>query len=236
MLTAPSPAGDDPLLVLDHVGEGRVALLLSDQIWLWSRGHDGGGPQAELLRRVAHWLMKEPELEEDALTADVHNGRLAIERRSIEANGGPVPVTVTDPDGNAQKITLIQRGPGRATIDLPATLPGVWQVTDGVRSAYAASGASNPLEIADLRATATRLLPLVQSSQGGIHWLDPHGAPSLRRSEPGREASGADWIGLRRNHDHLVTGIAARPLLPPWIALPLILGLAVVAWRREGQS
>jgi hypothetical protein len=236
VLTAPSAGGDDPLLVLDHVGEGRVALLLSDQIWLWSRGHEGGGPQAELLRRVAHWLMKEPELEENALTTEVRNARLSIERRTTEANGGPGTVTVTDPDGHKQAVPLTATAPGRSVANLPAGLPGVWQVTDGSRTANAASGAANPLEIADLRATATRLMPLVQGSLGGVHWLDPSGAPTLRRVEPEREASGSDWMGLRRNHDHLVTGIAARPLLPPWIALPLILGLAVVAWRREGES
>jgi hypothetical protein len=236
VLTAPSANGDDPLLVLDHVGEGRVALLLSDQIWLWSRGHEGGGPQAELLRRVAHWLMKEPELEENALTAEIRNGHLSIERRTTDETSVPTTVTVTDPDGGKRQQVLTADGPGRGVANLSADVPGVWQVTDGTRTAYAASGAANPLEIADLRATATRLLPLVHASMGGVHWLDPAGAPTLRRTEAGREASGADWIGLRRNHDHLVTGIAARPLLPPWIALPLMLGLAVVAWRREGAS
>ena len=94
-------------------------------------------------------------------------------------------------------------------------------------------GAANPPEIADLRATATLLAPLARASGGSVHWLDPAGAPELRRTEPGREAAGASWIGLQRRHDHLVTGITATPLLPPWLALPLILGLAILAWRRE---
>ncbi len=101
---------DQPLLALDRVGEGRVALLLSDQIWLWSRGHDGGGPQGELLRRVAHWLMKEPALEENALTAHVKEGRLTVLRRSTDP-APPGPVTVTDPDG---KISTVQLAAGRA--------------------------------------------------------------------------------------------------------------------------
>jgi hypothetical protein len=222
-----------PLLLLSHVGQGRVALLLSDQIWLWSRGHDGGGPQAELLRRTAHWLMKEPELEEEALTARVEAGRLAIERRST-SDAPPGDVTVTDPDGHPSKIQLAQTQPGHATASLPATLPGVWQVADGTRSAYAAAGAANPPEIADLRATATIVQPLVRASGGSVHWLDPNGAPDLRRVEPDHETSGAGWVGLQRRHDHLVTGIDATPLLPPWLALPLILGLAILAWRREG--
>ena len=144
-------AGGAPLLLLDRVGEGRVALLLSDQIWLWSRGHEGGGPQAELLRRVAHWLMQEPELEEEALTARIEDGRLQVQRRSVET-APPPEVTVTAPDGSTRRAPL-QPGPGgRATAELPADQPGVWQVSDGRRTAFAAAAAANPLEVADLRA------------------------------------------------------------------------------------
>ena len=46
-----------PLLVLAREGEGRVALLLSDHIWLWARGYEGGGPHLDLLRNLSHWLM-----------------------------------------------------------------------------------------------------------------------------------------------------------------------------------
>lgn len=228
-----SGPADQPLLVVNHVGEGRVALLLSDQIWLWSRGHDGGGPQAELLRRVAHWLMKEPELDETALTAHVAGGQLAIERRTTE-DAPPGSVAITAPDGAQSRVSLEATRPGRGTASLPATTPGVWQVSDGAQTAYAAAGAANPMELADLRATATLLAPLVRASGGSLHWIDPDGAPILRRVDAGREAGGAHWIGLPRRADHIVTGIAALPLLPPWLALPLILGLAILAWRREG--
>jgi hypothetical protein len=231
-----SPEGD-PLLVVDRVGQGRTALLLSDQIWLWSRGHEGGGPQAELLRRIAHWLMQEPELEENALIAKVENGRLEIERRSTDA-GPPGQVTVIDPDGATQKLSLVAIGPGQATASLAASAPGVWQVSDGTRTAYAAAGAANPPEIADLRATASKLGKLARGTGGGTHWLDngtPGGSvPTLARTEPDREASGSNWIGFQRRHDHLVTGIAALPLLPAWLALPLIFALSIAAWRREG--
>ena len=67
--TVMSGLQDKPLLVLSRKGEGRVATLLSDHGWLWARGFEGGGPQTEMLRRMAHWLMKEPDLEEEALTA-----------------------------------------------------------------------------------------------------------------------------------------------------------------------
>ncbi len=222
-----------PLLVLDRVGQGRTALLLSDQIWLWSRDHEGGGPQAELLRRAAHWLMKEPALEEEALTASVDGGALTAERRTT-ADASPPAVTVTSPSGQTASLPLRAAGPGRATGSLPAPDPGVWQVTDGTRTAFAAAGTANPLEVADLRATADYLGPIAAAAAGGVHWLDPAGAPELRPVEPGRAAAGNGWIGMRRNHDHTVTGVDAIPLLPAWAALPLLLGLALAAWRREG--
>ena len=231
LMRAPDGA---PLLALNHAGEGRTALLLSDQIWLWARGHEGGGPQAELLRRVAHWLMQEPELEENALTAKVVDGRLRIERRSTDA-GAPGDVVVTDPDGKKGTLALHADSPGRATAALAAATPGVWQVTQGDRSAYAAAGAANPPELADLRATASVVGPLARASGGGVHWLAGTDTPELRRSENGRSASGSAWIGLERRHDHVVTGVAALDLLPGWVSLPVMLGLLLLAWRREGR-
>ncbi|HYZ62356.1 MAG TPA: hypothetical protein VE650_07860 [Acetobacteraceae bacterium] len=231
LMRAPDGA---PLLALNHAGEGRTALLLSDQIWLWSRGHEGGGPQAELLRRIAHWLMQEPELEENALTAKVADGRLRIERRSTNP-APPGDVVVTDPDGKKRTIPLHEDSPGRATAAVTATTPGVWQVTQGDRSAYAAAGAANPPELADLRATASIVGPLARASGGGVHWLGNGDTPELRRSEAGRNASGASWISLERRRDHVVTGVAALDLLPGWVSLPVMLGLLLLAWRREGR-
>ena len=227
-------AGGAPLLVLDRIDDGRVALLLSDQIWLWSRGHDGGGPQAELLRRIAHWLMKQPELEEEALEASISAGALSVTRRGVAETPSGV-VEVSDPEGRMAALKLTPIGPGRSAGTVAAAAPGVWRIADGSLVAFAAAKLPNPPEIADLRATATLLAPLVRASVGSVHWLDPDGAPALRRIEPGRETSGSAWIGMQRRHDYIVSGIATLPLLPAWLALPLILGLALLAWRQEGR-
>ena len=240
-----TPSGA-PLLILNRVGKGRVAMLLSDQLWLWARGYDGGGPQAELMRRVAHWLMKEPALEENAITAHIAEGKLLVERRTLAADAGGT-VEVTAPNGQKTMLRLTAGAPGRATAAMPAALPGVWEVSEGgaagqgnapgaIPPAFAAAGVADPLELADLRATATRLLPLVRASGGSVHWLGAGGVPALRRVEPGEAAGGRDWIGLRRNHAHLITGITAVPLLPAWAALVLLLGLMVMAWQREGAE
>ena len=226
--------GGAPLVQLDRVGQGRVALLLSDHIWLWARGHEGGGPHQELLRRTAHWLMREPGLEEEDLTARIEGGRMRVARRSLDA-GAPPEVVVTAPDGTTRRLPLSAAGGGRAGAELPALAPGMWQVSDGRRQAYAAAVPANAPELADLRASPERLAGLATS----VRWLgDGQAVPELRRVTAGRDMAGAgaaSWIGLARRADHTVTGISALPLLPPWLALPLLLGLALLAWRREAR-
>ena len=224
-----------PLLVLDHKDDGRVAMLMSDQSWLWSRGEDGGGPQAELLRRVAHWLMKEPELEEERLTATVADGKLQIERRTL-APEAAASARVTAPDGSTASVALHADGPGRQAAVVAAAAPGIWRVDAGGKSAFAAASLADPLEWADLRATATRLAPVIRASGGSAHFLgDGAAVPALRMVDPGDATSGDGWIGLRRNHAHVVTGVTEWPLLPPWAALPVLLLLAALAWWREGS-
>ncbi len=237
-----------PLLVLDRVDKGRVALLLSDQIWLWSRGHQGGGPQAELLRRVTHWLLRQPALEEESLGAAVatNSGHAAVTWTRTSTEAAPAPaLSVTAPDGTTSELALRATGPGQATATQPAPQPGVWRASDGTRTAFAAVGLGDALEFADLRASAGPLDALARASGGSVHWLGGAGAissavpgaaaaiPALRRVAAGQASAGRDWIGLPRRDAHVVTGVAAVPLLPGWLALLLILGLAVAAWWRE---
>jgi hypothetical protein len=232
-VTVMSGADDAPLLILDRVGEGRVAQLMSDQIWLWSRGFEGGGPQAELLRRIAHWLMKEPELEEEDLRAVVIDGRLEIARRSL--GDQPKQVDVTTPSGEAKQVALTADDSGRATGAIPAEEDGLYRVTDGTRTAFAASGDLNPVEMADLRSTETVLEPLAQASGGGIFRLAEGGLPQIRRVRADRDTAGSSWLGLKANEDHIVTGVDQLPLLPAILLLLLGLGMTVTAWWREGR-
>jgi hypothetical protein len=232
-VTVMSGADDAPLLILDRVGEGRVAQLMSDQIWLWSRGFEGGGPQAELLRRIAHWLMKEPELEEEDLRAVVIDGRLEIARRSL--GDQPKQMDVTTPSGEEKQVALTADDSGRATGAIPAEEDGLYRVTDGTRTAFAASGDLNPVEMADLRSTETVLEPLAQASGGGIFRLAEGGLPQIRRVRADRDTAGSSWLGLKANEDHIVTGVDQLPLLPAILLLLLGLGMTVTAWWREGR-
>ncbi len=231
-----SGAEGRPLLILDRVGQGRVAQLASDHFWLWSRGFEGGGPQAELLRRLAHWLMKEPELEENDLRTAVDGSRITITRRSLEPDTRPV--TVTSPADNAQQVDMRDGGTGQAVGTLVASEPGIWRVTDGEKSAVAVVGAVNPPELADVRSTPEKLAPALKATGGGSFWLAGDGSqvPTIRRVRPDRDAAGSGWLGLRGNGDHVVTGVTQIPLLPALPVLLLSVGLLVLAWRREGRG
>ncbi|MSP67252.1 MAG: hypothetical protein EXQ96_03955 [Alphaproteobacteria bacterium] len=228
-----SGIAERPILMLDRIGKGRVAQLLSDHIWLWARGFEGGGPQLELLRRVAHWLMKEPDLEEEDLRALAAGNALTITRRSLGREAASV--TVTAPSGTEQRLPLVEGQGGRWTATIPAEEIGLYRVADGTRTALAAVGALNPLEFADLRATEDNLATLVAATAGGIRWLADQGVPEIRRTRPGRSAEGRGWIGLRANHSYLVTGIRQVPLLPVLLVLSGLLALVVLAWRREAR-
>ncbi|HEX6102862.1 MAG TPA: hypothetical protein VF031_07430 [Alphaproteobacteria bacterium] len=222
-----------PLLVLDRYGEGRVAQIMSDHVWLWSRGFEGGGPQAELLRRLAHWLMKEPDLEEEDLRAAVHAGKLEITRRSLDQE--PPEVRVTTPSGATRALRLEASGGGRWSATMPAEEVGLYRVDDDPLTAFAASGALNPIELADVRSTPEILAPIAAETGGTVRRLQNDGVPELRKVRPGREASGNGWIGIAANRDYLVTGIDQVPLMPGFVALALLLGTALIAWYREGR-
>jgi len=230
--TVMSGPNNTPLLVLDRVGKGRVAELLSDQEWLWARGYDGGGPVAEILRRLAHWLMKEPELEEERLTATIDNGLIAIERRTMA--DAAKPVIVTDPSGRNTAVALARVMPGIFRANAKANELGLYRLTDGTLSAVAAAGPLNPKEVADMRATGEILKPVADATGGGIHWL-VDGLPALRRVDTGDNASGDGWIGLRKNGAYRVTAVEQEKLIPPWAAIVLVLGTLLLAWRWEGR-
>lgn len=221
-----------PLLILDRLGFGRVAQLNSDQIWLWARGFEGGGPQAELLRRLAHWLMQEPDLEEEAIRASVQDDSLVIERRSVDPDDWPIEMTT--PDGDTVSVELHETKPGLYTATVPVKAAGLYRVSDGVNVAVAAVGALNPLEFADVRASDVVPAPLADGTGGAIRWL-VDALPEIRRVQPGRSMSGRGWIGLIANGDYIVTGVRQIPAFPALAALLLALGMAVVAWRREGR-
>ncbi len=227
-------AQNQPLLLLNRVGEGRVAQLASDQIWLWSRGFEGGGPQAELLRRLAHWLMKEPELDENALDVKVQGEQIVVRKRNI--GGGPVPLAATLPDGTRRNITLEPEDVQWLETTVAASQLGVYSFDDGQQKRYAIVGDLNPPELREVVATPEKLAPMVKASRGGSFWLESTPHPDIRFISGGGSFAGSGWAGLRMNNDYNVTGVSDKPFFPPWAALLLLVFICTAVWWREGRS
>jgi hypothetical protein len=220
------------LLVLDRVGEGRVALLASDHAWLWNRGYDGGGPQLELLRRLGHWMMKETDLEEEALTANAIGQTMRITRRTLAED---IPeVTITAPDGTITTLGLDRVEAGKFEGMFEGSEIGLYRLSNGDQDPVIGLGPAAPREFVNTIATDDILAPMIKATGGGTHGIED-GLPSLRNVREGRPATGRGWIGLTPRHAFEVREVRLTPLLPSWLVL-LIAGLFIIgAWLREGQ-
>jgi len=223
---------DRPVLILDRVGEGRLALLASDHAWLWDRGFEGGGPQLELLRRLAHWMMGEPELEEEALTATARGQRIEVVRRTLADEVGQV--TITGPDGETVTLDLVETTPGRFSATWDAAEVGLYRLSDGELDAVVALGPSAPREFEETVATADRLGPLAADTRGGVLFIHD-GLPDLREVREGRIAAGRGWIGITPREAWATVDLRVAALLPAWAWLLIAAGFALAAWLREGR-
>ena len=226
---------NQPLMILNRVGKGRVAQIASDQIWLWSRGYEGGGPQRELLRRTAHWLMKEPELDENGLDATLTRDEIVIRRRSLDSNEMSVDISL--PNGETQTISLSRDGDvGWLTGRLPADQTGIFTISDGTQDHYIIAGALNTPEMTGVITTDELVKDFTKNTGGSVRWLSDNGTPDIRSLPRGRKYSGMGWIGLQKNNDYNVVGVKDRPFLPAWLSLLLLMAFSVWMWWREGKT
>ncbi|MDT2022964.1 hypothetical protein [Methylocella sp. CPCC 101449] len=232
-----------PLLLLSREEKGRVGLLLSDQIWLWARNYQNGGPHLELLRRLAHWLMKEPELEEEALRATARGREISIERQSLK--DAIDPVTVTSPSGNSQIVSLKEADPGISRAQVRVSEPGLYRLTDGELTALVNVGAENPVEFREVVSTLDKLRPLVEATGGTVRRISAGSgdAISLPRFTAMRDSplyGGSDYVAIRRTGASVVTGIGVAPLAIGFLGLLALLGSVLVGWlwesRRRGEA
>lgn len=224
--------GGRPLLMLDRVEQGRMALIASDQTWLWDRGFEGGGPQLELLRRLAHWMMGEPELEEETLTASAEGQRLTITRRTLGESVGEVIVTA--PDGTETALTFTEDSPGAYRVEWDAPEIGLYTLSEGALDSVVAVGPQAPREYETTIASGARLDALITPTRGGVASI-AEGLPELRQVREGRAAAGRGWLGITPRDAYVTTDLTTAALLPGWAWLLLAGGLALAAWLREGR-
>jgi hypothetical protein len=228
---------DKPLLLLSREGEGRVALLLSDHIWLWARGYEGGGPHLDLLRRLSHWLMKQPDLEEEALRLGVRGKDIEIRRQTMADE--VAQVTVTTPTGQTRTLTLDRTEPGVWKAVTQANELGLWRATDGKLRALVNVGPANPREYAEVTSVTNVLAPLSSATGGDARRIaDASGNLAIPRVLGVRSTDtykGDDWLGLKMRDASVVRGIGVLPLFAGMLGLLLLIGSLAATWLREGR-
>jgi hypothetical protein len=226
---------NQPLLVLSRHGDGRVALLLSDHIWLWARGYEGGGPHLDLLRRLSHWLMKEPELEEERLVMSARGGEILVERRTMSET--VEPVTVTQPSGGTQILNLARAEPGIFRGSIKAEELGLWRATDGKFTALVNLGPLNPREYLEVTSTREIMLPLANGTGGGVLRLADlsGGAPRIAQIRSAERFAGPDWLGIKMRDASVVRGLGLFPLFAGLSGLLILMAGIAAAWAREGR-
>jgi hypothetical protein len=235
-LTVMSGAHDKPLLVLSRVDKGRVGLLLSDQMWLWARGYDGGGPYVDLLRRLAHWLMKEPDLEEEALRASAKGREVTIERQSV--SGAARDINLVAPDGTKTKLDLTTYAPGLSRAHVTVNRFGLYRAEDGEHVALVNVGQENPLEMRDVVSTPEKLRPIAEATGGTTRRLSA-GAdsaiamPRVVGLNPSPSYGGADYIGIKRTGSTELIGARSTSLASGFFGLALLLGVVTLGWVQE---
>jgi hypothetical protein len=237
-ISPPVMTGADgkPLLLLSRFGEGRVALLLSDHIWLWARGYEGGGPHLDLLRRMSHWLMKQPDLDEEALRLQIEGKDLVVLRQTMADS--VTPVTVTSPSGTTRELTLSASEPGTWRTTIPASELGLWQATDGTLKALINVGPTNPKEFSEVTSTTEMLKPLTQATGGDARRVVDGSGIDLPRIVPVRASGvfrGDGWLGVKMRDASVVKGVGVLPLFAGLIGLLLLLGAFAATWLREGR-
>lgn len=230
--TLMSGADDRALLTLDRVGTGRVALLASDHAWLWYRGYEAGGPQQELLKRLAHWLMKEPELEEESISISIEGEKILVKQYSLSEV--LEPANMRTPDGTVSAINMEMSKPGEFIGSFTSSAQGIFEMrSNGVLKVFA-KGAANPIEFFDPRPSLDVLDPLVALSKGGQVWAID-GLPIIREVRRGRVAAGRSWLGIVNNNAFETLDVRQSPLFPAWLYLLMAVGSAVLGWLREGR-
>ncbi|CAO4162979.1 hypothetical protein [Methylorubrum populi] len=233
-----SGANGLPLLALSREDKGRVALMLSDQAWLWARGYQQGGPYLDLLRRLAHWLMKEPALEEEALRAQTTGrGReVRIERQTMAEEAGPV--TITGPTGKERQLELAKAEAGLFTATFEAEQLGLHTIRSGNLVAFVSIGPANPRELADVFSDTERLKGVAEGSGGTVRRVAAAGGgievPRLQVTRGGR-LGGADWIGFRPSDSATVRGVEVYPLGIGLWALAALAAALLAMWLVEGR-
>ncbi len=237
-----------PLLVLANVGKGRVAVLASSSLNLWKNGYQGsgeyaGGPYGEIIRNISGWLMKDPALEEEALRMAQQDGKLVIERQTVEEK--TTPITIHTPSGQTMTIDPVQVGPGLWRATEPLNELGLYKAEQGGKhpvSTFINIGPVNPKEFVNTISSTEIVRNFTRGTGGSVsrmgetpQTLKLPRIEQLDAKQAANGAAGPDWIGIHMRDASNLKDTNRTPIIPPWLALVMAVGLYAGARWREGE-
>jgi hypothetical protein len=201
-----------PLVQIAETGKGRVGMIASNQLWVWARG-EPPGPWNDLSRRMSHWLMKEPDLDSEKLTASASSDMLTLTRQSLSPQDGSAAVFA--PDGSSLAADMRKTAFGAQGV-VQVTQKGIYRIVqDNLSTAVIFGG--NTRELRDVRPTDKHLRFLAEKTGGTIGWL----------------AAGMPSLTFEPSASRRITGERQTPLFPGWLALLLSASLVVLIWFSE---
>jgi hypothetical protein len=223
-----------PLLILNRIGQGRVAQILSDQSWVWSRSEKNKGPQADLLRRLVHWLMKEPELEENELSAKVENNTILITRNSLVLNNKPI--SLISPSNKKMEVFLEELGNGKQIGKILSPEQGIWKLSSGSSSISIIVGNYNSSEYLDVRSTEQIIQPIVDKNMGSINWINSqNNIPDIKHLNKSQFQNESKNIQLIKNEKYFIKNLRQTSITPWYFILILSIIIIFSAWYRESR-
>ncbi len=210
---------NNPLLITDKVGEGRVAVLTSDNIWLWSKFFDTNIVYTDLLRNLAHWLMKEPELEEGFIKTEMQGDRMKVSQRALGSK--EMSLTIVKPDNSSEIVKLRDQEKGWNYYELEVDKNGLYSFFNDKGRSFVSVGSKNTKELSDIVATDLKLKHIVGDTRGKLSWYNKGDTLSV------------DKIKISKKSAYSVESIESASLFPPWLVLALIFIALLYVWRKE---
>jgi uncharacterized membrane protein len=225
---------DRPLLLIGEKDNGRIIHLTSDQIWLWARQYQQGGPYIDLMRKMIHWLLKEPSLEEGQIELSLDQDEIAVARY---INPAGETLKYTDPDGIEKPLPLKQ---GRDKIfhaRIDASKQGLYSFSAGKNTAYIIAGAYDTLEQTNLIRSTEIIQPALSQTGGGSFEADKLSDTQfkVKKGTSAARFSSPRTMAFKESKYAEISKIDFTPTLPLWFYLLIFAALNVYIWQRESK-
>lgn len=227
---------DKPLLSIKKIDKGRISQIYSHNIWIWKNNILNPGPYRELIKNLAHWLMKEPELEEDELKVSIKGKKVFIKKTIFKENDiKNSSVFIYGPQNNKEKLILNKKSENTFSNTYEIKKEGIYLVMDNsqVQLVETNNYSIHELENLDINydfLDATQPISLIskviKTSNGTdikYRVVEDYTVDKLS----------TDKVLLPKNLSYQVNEIIENKLFNVPLFLVFIIGLFFASWKRE---